>query len=84
MGAEEMVKNVHLPEEGHGYELPKRKAVYPFLARHLDLKLKAILDESGEISEETIVIEPYEQMNVFSAENPRPANAVLTNDEVTW
>ncbi len=84
MRAEEMVQNVHLPEEGHGYELPKRKAVYPFLARHLDLNLKAIMDENGEISEEGVVIEPYEKMTVFSAENPRPGYAVLTNDEVSW
>jgi len=37
MGVKNRVKNVHLPDEGHGYELPKRKAVYPFLAEHLGL-----------------------------------------------
>jgi uncharacterized protein len=83
-GAESNVKNVHLPEEGHGYELPKRKAVYPFLAKHLKLELKAVADEKGEITEEGIVIEPYEQMRVFSDTNPRPDYAVLKNDAVTW
>ncbi|RIH64782.1 acetylxylan esterase [Mariniphaga sediminis] len=84
MGVKNNVKNVHLPEEGHGYELPKRKAVYPFLARHLNLDLTAILDENGEINEKGIVIEPYEKMNVFSTSNPRPGYAVLTNDDVKW
>ncbi len=84
MGVENNVKNVHLPDEGHGYELPKRKAVYPFLAEHLDLNLDAILNEKGEISEEGIELEPYEKMKVFSATNPRPGSAVLTNDDVVW
>jgi len=84
MGAENKVKNVHLPKEGHGYELPKRKAVYPFLAEHLKLNLKAVTDKTGEITEEGIVIEPYEQMKVFSDKNPRPDYAVLKNDAVRW
>ncbi len=61
--------NVHLPNDKHGYELSKRKAVYPFLAKHLKLNLKAIQDENGEITEEGITIESYEQMKVFSAKN---------------
>jgi uncharacterized protein len=83
-GVESNVENVHLPEEGHGYELPKRKAVYPFLAKHLKLDLKAVTDEKGEITEEGIFIETYEQMRVFSDTNPRPDYAVLKNDAVTW
>ncbi len=84
MGVEGNVKNVHLPEEGHGYELPKRKAVYPFLAEHLKLNLKAVTDKTGEITEKGIVIEPYEQLKVFSEKNPRPDYAVLKNDGVNW
>ncbi|MBW6536655.1 MAG: acetylxylan esterase [Mariniphaga sp.] len=84
MGVENKVKNVHLPEEGHGYELPKRRAVYPFLAKHLKLNLAAISDENGEISEEKIVVEPYEMLKVFSEANPRPDYAVLKNDNVKW
>jgi uncharacterized protein len=84
MGVEKQVKNVHLPDEGHGYELPKRKAVYPFLSNHLNLNINAIFNEKGEISEEGIVLEPYEEMKVFSAGNPRPGDAVLTNDNVPW
>jgi hypothetical protein len=84
MGVEDRVKNVHLPEEGHGYELPKREAVYPFLAKHLNLNLKAVTDKNGEITEEGIVIEPYEKLKVFSAANPRPDYTIVTNDEVKW
>ncbi|MEE4285794.1 MAG: acetylxylan esterase [Mariniphaga sp.] len=84
MGVEDRVKNVHLPEEGHGYELPKRKAVYPFLAKHLNLNLNAVTNKNGEITEEGIVIEPYEKLKVFSAANPRPDYTIVTNDEVKW
>jgi len=84
MGAEDKVKNVHLPEEGHGYELPKRKAVYPFMAKHLNLNLKAVTGENDEITEEGIVVEPYEKLKVFSDSNPRPKYAILTNNEVKW
>ena len=84
MGVENRVKNVHLPDEDHGYELPKRKAVYPFLAEHLNLNLSAITDENGEITEEGISIEPYKILKVFSETNPRPGFAIVTNDEVKW
>lgn len=84
MNAEDRVENVHLPGEGHGYEFPKRKAVYPFLAKYLELDLNALTDENGSISEEGIVVEHYEQLKVFSENNPRPHDAVLKNDEVVW
>ncbi|MFW6290617.1 MAG: alpha/beta hydrolase family protein [Mariniphaga sp.] len=84
MDAEDRIENVHLPDEGHGYEFPKRKAVYPFLAKYLSLDLEAVMDADGNITEEGIVVEPYEQMKVFSEKNPRPHNAVRTNDEVVW
>jgi uncharacterized protein len=83
-GVETKVEYVHLPEEGHGYELPKRKAVYPFLAEHLNLNLKSVTDGKGEITEKGIVIETYEQMRVFSETNSRPDYAVLKNDSVNW
>ncbi len=84
MNAKSKVENVHLPNDKHGYELSKRKAVYPFLAKYLDLNLSAIQDENGEISEKKIVVEPYEKMIVFTASNPIPDYAVLSNDDVKW
>lgn len=84
MGVKDKVKNVHFPNEGHGYEFSKRKAVYPFLAKYLKLNLFSILDRNGEISEKGITIEPYELMKVFSDDNPRPGYAILKNDDVKW
>lgn len=83
-GKEENVENAHFPNEGHGYEFSKRKAVYPFLARHLNLNLNAILDKDGNITEEGIVIEPYEKLVVFGPDNPLPTYAVKSNDLVVW
>lgn len=84
MGAKNNVEYVHLPNDKHGYELSKRKAVYPFMAKHLRLNLKAIQDKKGEITEAGITIENYDQMKVFSASNPLPQYAVLKNDDVKW
>jgi hypothetical protein len=84
LGVKKKVQNIHFPDEGHGYEFSKRKAVYPFLAKNLKLRLSNILDDKGEISEEGIVIEPYEKLVVFSEKNPRPPYAVLYNDDVKW
>lgn len=83
-GEEENVKNVHFPDEGHGYEFSKRKAVYPFLAKHLGLDIYAVIDQYGNISEDGAVIEPYENFMVFSKEYPVPDNAIKTNDQVKW
>ncbi|MCG6189576.1 alpha/beta hydrolase family protein [Maribellus maritimus] len=84
MGVKERVENVHFPDEGHGYQFSKRKAVYPFLAKYLNLNLNAVLDDKGEISEEGNVIEPYETLKIFTTSNPLPDYAVRTNDEVVW
>ena len=84
MNARKNVENYHLPNDKHGYEFSKRKAVYPFLAKHLKLNLKAIQDENGEISEKGIEIESYDKMKVFSPTNPLPDYAVLSNDDVKW
>lgn len=84
MGAEDQVENVHFPDEGHGYQFSKRKAVYPFLAEHLKLNLNAVLDETGEITEAGNVIEPYETLKIFTNTNPLPGYAVRTNDDVIW
>jgi len=84
MNAEDKVQHVHLPDEGHGYEFPKRKAVYPFLARHLQLDLKKVSGTDGKITEEGIVVEPYDLMKVFSGADQMPSHAVLSNDGVKW
>jgi dienelactone hydrolase len=84
LGVQNRVENVHLPDEGHGYQFSKRKAAYPFLAKHLQLNLKAVQDKNGEINEEGNVIEPYETLKIFTGSNPLPDYAVQTNDDVVW
>ncbi len=83
-GAEDKIENAHFPTEGHGYEFSKRKAVYPFLAKHLQLNLQAILDKDGNITEEGNVIEPYEKLVVFGKDHPLPSYAIRSNDLVKW
>src|SRR5699024_3237491 len=39
-GKESQVENKHFPTEGHDYGPSKRAAMYPFMARHLGLKLE--------------------------------------------
>lgn len=83
-GVPENVENVHFPREGHGYGYCKRQAVYPFLAKHLGLDTKAVLNTELIFSEEGITIESYEQLKVFSKDNPLPSYAVKSNDDVVW
>jgi len=78
------VENVHFPDEKHGYEFSKRKAVYPFLAKHLNLNLSAIQDNKDSFTEEKNVIENYQTLKVFSVKNPLPEHAILSNNEVKW
>ena len=84
MGVKNRVEYVHLPNDKHGYEFSKRKAVYPFLAKYLDLDISVIQDENGIINENGNVIESYTEMKVFSSSNPMPDYAILTNDDVKW
>ena len=84
MNVENKVEHVHFPKEKHGYEFSKRKAVYPFLTKHVKLNISAIQDKNGAFTEKGNVIEPYEKMKVFTVSNPLPSYAILTNDNVQW
>jgi len=84
MGVKNKVENVHFPDEKHGYEFSKRKAVYPFLAKYLQLNLSAIQDDNVLFTEEGNVIESYKSLKVFSETNPIPDYAILSNNEVNW
>ena len=80
----EMVENAHLPDDEHGYDYNKRAAVYPFLAKHLDLDLSKAMDPDGSLIEDDIVIEEIEVLYPFDETNPVPNDAILNNDEVIW
>lgn len=71
------IENAHLAKEGHDYGQSKRQAVYPFLARHLVLKLDAIPRRTdGTADESFVTIEPPEQLRVFDAAHPAQKHAI--------
>ncbi|MCG8310826.1 MAG: acetylxylan esterase [Cytophagales bacterium] len=78
------VAHVHLPDEAHDYGINKRLAMYPFMAKHLKLDLKIVRDDNGNITEEKVVIEPYDKFRMFNDSNPLPLHIVKSNDGVTW
>jgi len=83
-GKPELVQNVHLPNDKHGYDLNKRIAVYPFLAKYLGLDLSKAMNADGTVREEMIVIEEQKALYPFDAQHPFPANGIRSNDGVKW
>ena len=76
-GKTSLVENVHLPNDKHDFGINKRTAVYRFMAKHLNLNIKAIEDNSSKIDESTITIEKDEAMYVFGDKGEKlPANAI--------
>jgi SSS family solute:Na+ symporter len=81
------VENVHLPNDKHDYGLSKRIPVYHFLARRLDLNLKAIQNNSGDIDESQCTVESDSALFVFGAHGEAlPADAIMgfTNLQHRW
>ncbi|WP_339705147.1 acetylxylan esterase [uncultured Kriegella sp.] len=74
--AEHKVENVHLPAEKHDYGYSKRAAAYTFLAYHLKLKLGNVTVTDG-VQEDFVTIQPENDLKVFTADNPRPSNAII-------
>ena len=83
-GKADLVQNVHLPNDKHGYDLHKREAVYPFLAKYLGLDVTKAINPDGTAKEEMITIEDQKALYPFDAKHPFPANAIRTNDGVKW
>jgi len=83
-GEPELVENVHLADENHDYGYNKRAAVYPFLAKHLDLDLSKVINNDGSLNEDGIVIEEQEVLYVFDDQTPYPEHALRHNDEIVW
>ncbi len=77
-GAKKHVENVHLPKEGHGYQISKRQAMYPFMVKHLKLDPKGVLDEStGRFDESKNTLETPEQMRVFKGAEDLPSSSLI-------
>jgi hypothetical protein len=81
-GAEGLVENLHLPDEGHDYGYSKRVGAYKFLAKHLNLSFDKVTSADGAIDESDSVLEKQELMHVFDTEPPRPAHAIKGSDVV--
>ncbi|MBC7923186.1 MAG: acetylxylan esterase, partial [Ferruginibacter sp.] len=82
-GKEMQLENRHLPDEGHDYGPSKRKAAYPFLAKHLGLSLEAVLNARGEMDESFVTLENEQQLRVFDAQHPRPDYALRGDEAVS-
>lgn len=81
-GKQNLLENVHLPDEKHDYGPNKRKAMYMFMAKHLNLDIKAVSDAQGNIDEGPSKVLEQKDLAVFNAEHPRPANAVMGDEAV--
>lgn len=78
-----LVTNVHLPNEGHDYGPSKRKAVYAFMAKYLNLDPKAVQDAAGNLDESKCTIEKEQALYVFGDKGERlPANAIKGYDNL--
>lgn len=81
-GKKDTIEQVHLANEKHDYGPSKRKAMYPFLAKHLGLDLSRVQDAQGAIDEEPSKVLSQKELTVFDDEHPRPASAVSGDEAV--
>jgi hypothetical protein len=82
-GKQDVLKNVHLPNEGHDYGLSKRLALYDFLAQHLGLNINAVKDKNGKVDESKVTIEKESALYVFGEKGERlPSNAIKSYEEL--
>lgn len=72
-GAADRVENAHFPNEGHDYGESKRRAAYPFFAKHLGLDLDRVTGEDGRVDESFFVPESEDEMMVFGGKFPEGA-----------
>ena len=83
--AEAKVENTHFAKEGHGYQLSKRQAMYPFMVKHLDLSSEGVLNKkSGVYDESKNTIETPKQMHNFSSLKDMPKHALKPGTMVSF
>ncbi|MBC8324191.1 MAG: acetylxylan esterase [Verrucomicrobia subdivision 3 bacterium] len=84
-GAEAKAANTHFAKEGHGYQLSKRQAMYPFMVKHLGLNAKGVLDaKTGVYDESKNTIEKLETMRNFHSFKEMPKHALKPGAQVTF
>jgi sugar phosphate isomerase/epimerase/dienelactone hydrolase len=75
-GKKDDVQNVHLPSDKHDFGITKRKPLYAFMAKYLNLNIKAI-QNADTIDESKITIEPEQAMYVFGDKGEKlPTHAI--------
>ena len=80
-----LVGNTHFADEGHGYQLSKRQAMYPFMVKHLGLDSKGVLNKSTSVFDESkTVLETPELMRVFDDQHPLPSHALNPGSKVAF
>jgi len=84
-GAQTKVENAHFAKEGHGYQLSKRQAMYPFMARHLGLNPKGVLNKkTGVYDESKNTIETPKRMHNFASLEDMPKHALKPGAMVSF
>ena len=84
-GAGKKVENAHFAKEGHGYQLFKRQAMYPFMVKHLGLNSKGVLNKkSGVYDEGKNTIETPKRMHNFSSLKDMPKHALKPGAMVSF
>ena len=80
--AENNLENAHFPTEKHDYNLSKRTAAYPFLAKHLGLDVNKVMKD-GKIDESLNNILSVEDLQVFNKEHPKPVSILSGNEAIS-
>lgn len=76
-GKKDDVQNVHLPNDKHDFGITKRIPLYNFMAKYLNLNIKAMQNDSTNIDESKITIEPEQALYVFGYKGEKlPAHAI--------
>lgn len=84
-GKPALVGNSHFADEGHGYQLSKRQAMYPFMVKHLGLDSRGVLDQKARVFDESMnTLETPDQMRVFDGKYPIPQSAIKPGSAVAF
>lgn len=84
-GAEAQAENTHFAKEGHGYQLSKRQAMYPFMVKHLGLNASGVLNKkTGVYDEGKNTLEPVDTMRNFKTLADMPKHALKPGSRVSF
>jgi hypothetical protein len=80
--AENNIENIHLPNDKHDYGKSKRLAMYPFMAKYLNLDLTNVTDEMGNINETPSSVLSQNSLSAFNDKFHIPKNAIFGDDQI--